>query len=335
MTLRDDTGQQPAAIRCPFLMEVDAQYCQLAPFRKLVPGFAIAGHTQRCSSNAWRSCEWVLQRRTRLGDEDRATRRDGDGGPEERCPFLDEILACSCTAAPSTKLIPRTLLAVSRCLGDSHRYCEYFLDRACPPPSPDTGSLGASPDGPPLGTAGIPIRPDVAFAPNHMWLDVGPDGSCHVGVDALIARVLGGVDEVAFLSACGPGSPRVAIRVAGTVLPLVFPQPFDITGFNGALRRHPDALTSDPYRRGWLYEGRTLGPGGRNVELRRGPDAETWMASEVELLSRHVHTILSRRGGQLGPISADGGGVSEALAQHLGHTELLEVFSLFFTVGSG
>jgi hypothetical protein len=168
MTQRQDPGQQAASTRCPFLLEVDAQCCQLAPFRKLVPGFAIAGQNQCCSSGAWRSCEWVLQRRTRLGGEDRAARRDG--GARERCPFLDEILACSCAAAPSSKLIPRTLLAVSRCLGDSHRYCEFFLDRACPLPSPDAGGLGAAPDRPPLGAAGIPLRPDVALAPNHMWL---------------------------------------------------------------------------------------------------------------------------------------------------------------------
>jgi hypothetical protein len=173
-----------------------------------------------------------------------------------------------------------------------------------------------------------------------MWLDVGSDGSCHVGVDAFLAGVVGAVDEVTFLSPCGPGTPSLVLTVAGTTLPLVFPQPLDITGVNGALRRHPDGLTSDPYGRGWLYEGRTLGlPGrtgaaARTVGLRRGPDTETWMAAEVERLSRFVHTILSRRGGHLGPTSADGGGVSDALAQHLERAELLEVFSLFFTAGS-
>ncbi len=58
------------------------------------------------------------------------------------------------------------------------------------------------------------------------------------------------------------------------------------------------------------------------------------MASETQRLSRLVHDILSRRSGQLGPVAADGGEVSEALAQHLERTELLEVFSLFFSGGS-
>jgi hypothetical protein len=170
-----------------------------------------------------------------------------------------------------------------------------------------------------------------------MWLDVGPDGSCHVGVDAFLVRVLGAVDEVTFLSACGPGSPSLVLTAAGATLQLVFPKPLDITGVNGALRRHPDSLTSDPYGRGWLYEGRTLGlRDGTGVDARtsgllRDPDVEAWMASEVARLTLLVHDILSRRGGRSGSVLADGGAVSLALAQHLTRAELLEVFSLFFT----
>lgn len=334
MTQRQEAGGRVASTRCPFLVEVTAQSCRLAPFRKLVPELAIADQDQCCSSDAWKSCPWVLHRDSPITDREPTT------GPGERCPFLDEMIACSCATVPSSKLIPRTQLAVSRCVGDSHRYCEFFLDRACPRPPGAASGLGTPVQESPHCAAAIPIPPGVELAPNHMWLDVGPDGTCHVGVDAFLARVLSPVSEVTFLSACGPGSPSLVLTVAGTTLPLVFPQPLDITAVNGTLRRHPEDLTSDPYRRGWLYEGRTLllperiGGSARTVRLLRGPDAEAWMASEVERLSRLVHTILSRRGGPLGPISADGGRVSEALAPHLGRAELLEVFSVFFAGGS-
>lgn len=338
MTQRQ-AAPQVASTRCPFLVEETAQCCRLAPFQKLVPGHDIAKQDQCCSSEAWRSCAWVPQCGARPNDRDRATQPVA--GPDGRCPFLDEILACSCAAGPSSKLIPRTRLAVRRCLGDSHRYCEFFLERARPSPSADPGRHAAPPDWLPPGADRIPIAPGVALAPNHMWLDVGPDGSCHVGVDAFLVRVLGAVDDVIFLSARGRGSPNVVLTVAGTTLPLVFPRPIDITGVNRALRRHLDNLTGDPYGRGWLYEGWTLKPHGRTgVEARtagllRGPDAEAWMVSEVKRLSRHVHTIASRRSSHLGPVLADGGEVSAALAQHLERPDLLEVFSLFFTGGSG
>jgi glycine cleavage system H lipoate-binding protein len=348
MTQHQQAREPVASSRCPFLEEVTAQYCRAAPFRKLVPGLEIAEQDQRCLSRAWRSCPWVQQQGPsfsrsihRCGDElvpsGLNAERAFSTGSGERCPFLDEMLVCSCTASPSRKLIPWTVLAVSRCRGDSHRYCDFFLERARPRLPHDAGGQGAPSDWLPQGAARIPIPPGVALAPNHMWLDVGSDGSCHVGVDAFLVRVLGAIDEVTFLSACGPGSPSLVLTVAGTTLPLVFPQPVDITGVHGALRRHLDSLASDPYGRGWLYEGRTLGLRDRTgVDARadgllREPDTEAWMASEVERLSRLVHEILSRRGGTLGPILADGGAASEALAQHLTRAELLEVFSLFFT----
>ncbi len=334
MTPHQKEGPQVASTRCPFLVEVNAQCCRLAPFRKLVPIRDIAMQDQCCSTDAWRSCAWVPRRDAPLDRRDQAAQPvAGSGDP---CPFLDEIFACSCAAAPC-KLIPRTPLAVRSCLADSHRYCEFFLERACPRPPAATGGRAASPDGRPLGAAEIPVAPGVALAPNHMWIDEGPDGSCHVGVDAFLARVLGAVDEVTFLSACGPGAPSLVLTVAGTTLPLVFPQPLDITGVNRALRRHLDNLTDDPYGRGWLYEGWSLKPhrgtgvAARTVRLRRGPDAETWMASEVRRLLQHVQAIASRRSSHLGPVAGDGGEVSSALAQHLERTELLEVFSLFFS----
>lgn len=323
MTPRQKTGRV-ASTRCPFLVEETAQCCRLAPFRKLVPSRDIATEDQCCSTGAWRSCAWVPQ----------------GIAPGDRCPFLDELTVCSCAAAPSSKRIPRTRLAVRRCLGDSHRYCDFFLERVRP--LPPAGTSGRVPrDCLPAGAAGIPIAPGVALASNHMWLDVGSDGSCHVGVDAFLIRVLGPVDDVNFLSSYGPGLASVALTVGSTTLPLAFPRPFAITRVNSALRCHLDSLTVDPYGRGWLYEGHRLKPHGRTAirnqtaGMLEGPEAEAWMASEVGRLSRHVHTILSRRGSHLGPVLADGGEVALPLPQHLERAELLEVFSLFFSGVSG
>lgn len=317
-----NAGQQVASTQCPFLVEETAQCCRLAPFRKLVPSRDIATEDQCCSTPHWRSCEWVPQIHAGTGD---------------RCPYLNEILACSCAAAPSSKLIPRTRLAVRRCRGDSHRYCDFFLERARPRRAIGASDPAVPQPGRPPGAAGIPIAPHVALAPNHMWLDVGPDGSCHVGVDAFLVRVLGAIDDVNFLSSYGPGSPRVALTVAGAALPLAFPRRVEITRANHALRSHPDSLAVDPYGRGWLYEGWLLTSQARSavdtrtVPLRRGPNAEAWMAAEVRRLSQHVHATVSRHGSHLGPVLNDGGEVCGGLPQHLRRAELLEVFSLFFS----
>jgi glycine cleavage system H lipoate-binding protein len=333
MIPRQDTGRRVASTRCPFLVEGTARCCGLAPFRKLVPELAIAEQDQSCSSMAWRACAWV-RRQDAIDGKCRAARPLAES--DDQCPFLDEMIACSCGAAPSSKLIPRTLLAVSRCLGDSHRYCDFFLERAYPQPPAGTSDRVAPADVPTTRPVTIPVPPGVALAPNHMWFDVGPDGSCHVGIDAFVVRVLGAIDDVIFLSPCSFASPSLALTAAGTTLPLVFPRRLYITRVNNALRRHPNDLTADPYRRGWLYEGRVRKrPGRTSIEattsgLRRGTDAEMWMASEVRRLTRHVRGIVERRSGHLGRVAADGGEISGALPQYLDRAELLEVFSLFF-----
>ena len=310
MTRRQETGRRTASVRCPFLVEGTALGCGLAPFRKLVPGQAVAEHDQCCSSKTWRSCALIREHSASVDDDDRN---------EAVCPFLEETPVCSCAAASSSKLIPRTSTAVDRCLGDSHRYCDVFLEN------------GARP-----AAAGIAVPRGLAIAQNHMWLDVGPDESCHVGVDAFLIRVLGTVDEVIFLSSCGVSSPSVALTVAGATLMLVFPQVLQITRVNRALQRHPGDLVTDPYGLGWLYEGGTIEPANRMTSsaraagLRRGADAEAWMAAEVARLSRHVRSLDERRYGQVGPVAADGGEAATAFASHLDRAELLEIFSLFF-----
>ena len=46
---------------------------------------------------------------------------------------------------------------------------------------------------------GIPVPLNLAYAPNHMWLDVGDDGCRHVGIDAFLARIIGTVDAISFV----------------------------------------------------------------------------------------------------------------------------------------
>lgn len=304
-------GRAAASMRCPHLVEGTALGCKLAPFRKLVPGIAVAEDDQCCSSDAWRSCAWVREQ---------TPQRDCVEAVNPACPFLDEIAVCSCAAAPSSKLIPKTSMAASRCLGDSHRYCDVFLESNVR-----------------RADSAIAVPRTLAFAPNHMWLDVGPDGSCHVGVDAFLVRVLGAVDEVIFLSSCGTACPSVALTVSGATLVLAFPKPIDITRVNRSLQRHPGDLVNDPYGLGWLYEGGMMEQLVRTpvvapaTTLRRGADAESWMTAEVTRLSRHVRGLDERHADHLGPVAGDGGEVAVPLAPHLDRTELLEIFSLFFS----
>ena len=328
MTSRMEANAEGHDLRCPFLTELAALTCQLSNHPKLIPGAAIALRDQRCSSPGWVSCELARQRGPGPWGANAATGSTAAAS----CPFLVSSRVQCCQAAPVAKLIPRSDDMACRCNGDAHRFCELFLERAHPHAEREAAQAGGAAD----GATAVLIPPGICCAPNHMWLDVGADGSCHVGVDAFLSRVVGPVDAVTFLSGRGPSTPSVVLTIVGAELPLAFPQPIDVTGVNAALRTHPGALTSDPYRRGWLFEGTVLDRGRAHgaidltVGLLSGSSAQAWMQAEVERLSRHVHGLLAERMGDLGPAMADGGVVAEGLARHLDRSELLQVLSLFF-----
>lgn len=314
MKSRMDRSPDDRGLRCPFLVELTALTCELASGPKPLPGSAIAVDEQRCSSPGWVTCALA--------------RQHGATGatPPAACPFLVSTRVQSCQAAPIAKLIPRSDDPACRCNGDAHRYCELFLERAHPHAEREAEPAAD-------GTE-VPIPPEVCCAPNHMWLDVGADGSCHVGVDAFLSRVVGPVDAVTFLSGRGPSAPSVVLTLVGAELPLAFPHPIDVTSVNAALRTHPGVLTADPYRRGWLFEGTILGEergyGDPTVGLLRGGRARAWMRAEVRRLSEVVHGLLAERVADLGPTMADGGDFAEGLARYLDRRELLRVLSLFF-----
>lgn len=301
---RDRLAKDKGSQRCPFLKAVDALTCQLSTVKKFVLDSAVNEAEQRCSSPAWRSCPLLPP--GAAVDVDRAD-----------CPHLRRVRVQRCAASPRQLMIPGGDHLPSRCAGPSHRYCSLYLERIQPHPDPRMVEMGAFPRG-------------RALAPNHMWLDVHADGSCHLGVDAFLVRVVGTVERVTFGPVRRLARPSVVLKLpVGLELPLVFPHPVDVEATNAELRRRPDALVSDPYGRGWLYEGRV--PRGAVPEaLRRGAEARDWLGSELRRLTELVHQLIAHRGGDLGPTLADGGRFDDGLARQLDRAELLQIFVAFF-----
>jgi glycine cleavage system H lipoate-binding protein len=272
---------------CPFLREGRARYCHAAAVRKLIldgPGASSGG---RCTSAEYVECELVRDK----------------SSAGERCPHLEEIHVQYCGAAPVPKLVPFSESELSRCTSDAHRYCDSYLalarpHRAMEPPQ------------------------NLLHAPNHLWLEVGEAGLCHVGIDAFLAEVAGSIDGVTFITTHGTHRPAIALTVNGVEWPMLFPNPMLIRGVNSRLRRDPKPLTADPYGAGWLFEGWEL-PGRTQSGLLCGPQAAAWQAEERQRLATHIHETQAPNG--------DGGHPVPGVARLLPKQDVVRLFQRFFS----
>ena len=290
-------------MHCPFLSEVQVRSCQLASVRKLIP-LAGAAAGELCSSAQFAECAPFR----RLG-------QDAPGATA--CPHLVESLMQYCSAAPVMRLVPWSEAAVSRCGSGACRYCDLYLEMSW------DSAHGCGQGG--LGDEELPVPPALRYTANHMWLDVAQDGVCHVGLDALFARLLGPVEAIEFITLPGaPGAaagavagsvPGAVLRVRGHDWQVAFPRPMHVTACNLVLRSDPSRLTSDPYGRGWMF----MGTGVDAAQLRTGAEAAGWMQAE----SRRLNEFVQARSG----CYADGGVFESGLLATLPRGDALSLFN--------
>ncbi len=281
-------------MQCPFLKEAQVDACRQAAARKLIVRSAETAALEICSSDRYSTCP--------------VFRAHDCGAPREasRCPFFEQSLVQYCGAAAVTKYVPYSEAGLSRCGTEAFRYCDLYLAMSHPD---------------------IPSVPDwLWYAPNHMWMDASEDGSCHVGIDSLLAAALGEVERVNLIGS-GLCRPAAIVTVRGIDVQLVFPNPLLVTATNVYLRANPSKMTSDPYRLGWLFEGRQPAGADARSGLLRGSVAREWMDSEVENVSRFVHEQMARAGAAV----ADGGAVSRDFARYLDRDQVLQLFHRFFS----
>jgi len=321
---------------CPFLREADVRYCEIAPFRKMIPRQAQTAATGRCSSPDYMGCPWVGS-------------RSGTPVGALRCPFLREAMVQYCGAAAVTRFIPHSDALHSFCQSEGYRYCDLYRDLAeaggdragdvvaAPlPPEHCFDTLGAAPSPVQEAACDTGELSGLVHAANHMWLDLRSDGSWHLGLDAFFADIMGHLDALTLTSRPGLSRPAVMVTVRGVALPMVFPHPLEIVVLNAALRGDPDRVVRDPYRSGWLYAGRSTGDaaaaggGEHDGALRSGMRGRTWMVEERARLDRFVRD--QSAGGAVACLN-DGGAVRMPLAPYLAPDDLLRLFEAFLDGG--
>ena len=317
-------------MRCPFLKESSTRSCRVVPGRKILSAAISAAH-DRCSTPDYVACAVA---RTHLHTEERL----------ERCPFLEETWVQYCAAAPVVKYVPSSDSMLSCCNTEAHHYCALFLQRARPggksAPAP-AGSAVLPERAEPAGDAprvradggdgvpDLPVPERLAYAPNHMWIDVAADDTCHVGLDAFAARILGHVDRVRFLCSTGLRHPAVSLQVQQVDLALVFPRRIVVTGCNAHLRVDPTPLADDPYGAGWLFAGLYVDDLAGTADLIPGSESVEWMRREFACMQTFVHDELQHVISGVGPTALDGGVFEAGLARRLDREALLRLYDAF------
>jgi glycine cleavage system H lipoate-binding protein len=219
-----------------------------------------------------------------------------------------------CAAAPVMRLVPYSEASISRCGSNAYRYCDLYYAMAHPRKQEDE-------------VDGIPMPAWLRYSTNHMWLDVGPDGRCHAGIDAFLARALGTVDAVSYVWTRGHHRPAAVLTVNGVDMQAVFPNPMAITGCNLYLRADPSRLVGEPYTAGWLFEGQVLPETGEG--LMEGGEAREWMAREHCRINEFIHQRLLSGGGE--GLSADGGTLARGFIRSLDRERSIGLFHEFFS----
>jgi glycine cleavage system H lipoate-binding protein len=288
-------------MNCPFLREAQVKFCHASSVRKLIPltlASAAGGRVEeKCSSDDYKTCR-VYQAQT--------AERHATGS----CPYLGESLMQYCAAAPVAKLVPFSESLLSRCGNDSHRYCELYTAMAHPLAAHDE-------------VDGIAMPPELRYAANHLWLEVGEGGQCHAGIDAFLSRALGKVERIQYVWQQGLHRPAAILTAGGADWEVVFPNSLLLTSCNLYLRANPGRLASDPYAAGWLFEGTAVD--GTIDNMMQGAAAREWMERDL----RRINESLQHGSG----MAADGGlftvGVLRCLDRESRPALFHEFFSLF------
>ncbi len=312
-------------MQCPFLRKLNVKYCGLYGM-KLIPLSAESGATERCLSREYLEC--------------RLMRDQAAAAVQDHCPNLCVEDVHYCDLAPVRKLVPCNKAATTRCGGDGHRYCDLYLALAEPRAQApaDGGDAGSD--------AALALPDELAYAPNHMWLDDGDAQRVHIGVDAFFCHTLGAVESVTFPTRRDAARPSALIRVGGLDLEMVFPLALREFETNARVAASPGTVSQDPYGRGWLFagvpadgalvEGGAAGRDGVPVGahlLLRGVAARRWLQRERERLAQFVHTCLDERRG--GDLATDGGHAEGRLSEVLDRRTLIRLHHEFFSYRDG
>jgi glycine cleavage system H lipoate-binding protein len=215
------------------------------------------------------------------------------------------------------------------CGNDQHRTCWLYLQRVYPEPL--SAAARREPE--------FRIPAGTGLSPNHLWLQLHEDGTCRLGVDAFLARLLSPFDVVVPAPTGRAELPSVTLRVADRAVDLLFPNPVAVDAVNPALATRPGLPAQDPFGDGWLLAGRDPacgahpGSGGAGDELIRGEEAVEWMRRETLRLDAFLRRYDATGKPEYSAFLQDGGRLVAGAAHRLDRGGFVQLCDAFLARG--
>ncbi|MFZ0430225.1 MAG: hypothetical protein WAO20_19055 [Acidobacteriota bacterium] len=160
----------------------------------------------------------------------------------------------------------------------------------------------------PVAPVNLTTPGGIFLSPQHTWLQIRENGRVRVGMDGLIAGLLGRINGVTLASkgsVVKAGQPVCSVHLSGRKLDLVAPVAGIVKSVNPEVTEQPESALSRPYS-GWLCELDAIDLGNEVKSLRIGEQALDWLRAEAQQVSE----FLMRKSAPepaLGLVLADGG----------------------------
>lgn len=135
----------------------------------------------------------------------------------------------------------------------------------------------------------------VFVLPNHLWSLLLPSGQIKIGIDRLIAHVVGKADEIIMPkkgTIIKKGNPLLTIRQGEHALHFASPLEGTVTEINKALAENPQAMGKN-VNQGWAISFRPKDLAAELQQWRIGEKARLWMKDELERMRQFFSNFAS------------------------------------------
>jgi glycine cleavage system H lipoate-binding protein len=169
---------------------------------------------------------------------------------------------------------------------------------------------------------------DRYYSPRHTWVRVVSNDRCVVGIDNMVAAILGVIDEVRLPlpgTMLYAGDALCEVRQLDQMYTIASPISGEVDHVNGELSDYPPRLLSDPMKGGWVC---AINPTESKIDLKKcsqGVQALPWIVEEFLRIEKIVGAGLREKKTPLSNTMNDGGDICSNLEELLSKEDYIKL----------